>query len=120
MTEALAGAGDRDVAAASLQATADRLIDARRNRRAIAPVRDQLPPGDIDAAYRVQQINVARLEQEGRRRVGRKIGLTSAAVQQQLGVDQPDFGVLFDFMDFSGGPFAVSSLVSPRIEAEIA
>jgi 2-keto-4-pentenoate hydratase len=54
--------------------------------------------------------------------VGRKIGLTSEAVQRQLGVDQPDFGVLFNSMNLggAGAAFAVSSLISPRIEAEFA
>jgi 2-keto-4-pentenoate hydratase len=103
-----------------IQHTADRLLAARESRRPIAPVRAGLPPGDIDAAYAVQQLNVERLERLGRRRVGRKIGLTSKAVQQQLGVSQPDFGVLFDFMDFAGGPIRVSGLIAPRIEAELA
>ena len=104
----------------TIQTIADQLIDARRSRRPVPPIRSQLPAGDIDAAYQVQRLNVARLEREGHRRVGRKIGLTSRAVQQQLGVDQPDFGVLFDFMDFGRSPFAVSALVAPRIEAEFA
>jgi 2-keto-4-pentenoate hydratase len=57
----------------------------------------------------------------GARRVGRKVGLTAVAVQQQLGVDQPDFGVLLDDMDDSGsGVVDIGALLAPRIEAEVA
>lgn len=107
---------------AVIEAVADRLFVARRDRRPIPPVRALLPAKDIDAAYRVQQINVRRAIASGDRTVGRKIGLTSQAVQRQLGVDQPDFGVLFGAMNLGGmgAEFSVSSLISPRIEAEFA
>ena len=57
----------------------------------IAPVRGALEAGGIDAAYAVQERNTREWVDAGRRIVGRKIGLTSVAVQRQLGVDQPDF-----------------------------
>ena len=59
------------------------------------PVRDLLPANDLDAAYAVQRVNTERWLAEGRRPTGRKIGLTAKAVQKQLGVDQPDYGMLF-------------------------
>lgn len=101
---------------------ADRLLAARRMQNAIAPIRVELPAGDIAAAYVVQTLNAQRRQAEGRRRVGRKIGLTSEAVQRQLGVDQPDFGVLFDDMGYYGDDVTVplAGLIQPRIEAEIA
>jgi 2-keto-4-pentenoate hydratase len=106
----------------AIEATAERLFAARRDRRPIPPVRTLLPAGDIDAAYAVQQLNVRRRLESGRRIVGRKIGLTSEAVQRQLGVDQPDFGVLLDDMAFQGDDVAIplAGLIAPRIEAEIA
>ncbi|MDN3354335.1 fumarylacetoacetate hydrolase family protein [Actinomadura sp. DC4] len=99
----------------------DRLAAARADRRPCAPVRDVLPPGDIDEAYAVQSAWVADRLAAGARIVGRKIGLTNPAVQAQLGVDQPDFGVLFDDMDCpEGKPVDVTRLLQPRIEGEIA
>src|SRR6476620_10032925 len=67
-----------------------------------APVRDVLGSTDIATAYLVQQQLIAARVAAGAVVVGRKIGATSAAVQQQLGVTQPDFGVLLDDMDVSG------------------
>src|SRR3546814_2937793 len=61
----------------------------------VAPLRDGLESLDGSNAYRVQAINTEFWLSEGRRISGRKIGLTAKAVQTQLGVDQPDFGVLF-------------------------
>ena len=84
------------------------------------PVRGRLPP-DLDAAYAVQELNTRRWLAEGRRLVGRKIGLTSLAVQRQLGVDQPDFGMLFADMEVpDGGAVPAGLLLQPKIEAELA
>jgi 2-oxopent-4-enoate hydratase len=97
------------------------LAAARADRRPCAPVRDLLPPGDIDAAYAVQSSWVADRVAAGARVVGRKIGLTNPAVQAQLGVDRPDFGVLLDDMACPPGvPVDITRTLQPKIEAEIA
>ncbi len=87
----------------------------------IEPVRNGLPKGDVEAAYRVQQINTDHWVKDGRRIVGRKIGLTAKAVQTQLGVDQPDYGMLFaDMCIVDGEEISSGSVLQPRCEAEIA
>ncbi|WP_150290976.1 2-keto-4-pentenoate hydratase [Sphingobium estronivorans] len=88
---------------------------------AVPPMRDGLEPQDADSAYAIQTINTRYWEAQGRRIVGRKAGLTARAVQQQLGVDQPDFGVLFDDMQvIDGGTLDPARALQPKAEAEIA
>ena len=77
-----------------LQGHANRLSRAYR-AGAIEPVRHALTSATVEDAYAVQAINTDRWLGEGRVVVGAKIGLTSRAVQKQLGVGQPDFGMLF-------------------------
>jgi 2-keto-4-pentenoate hydratase len=87
----------------------------------IAPLRDGLQPTDAEAAYAIQSINTLIWTTHGRRIVGRKIGLTAKTVQAQLGVDQPDFGVLFDDMAIEdGGSLLRSTVLQPKAEAEVA
>ncbi|ATW05265.1 fumarylacetoacetate hydrolase family protein [Sphingorhabdus sp. YGSMI21] len=99
---------------------------ARRLRDAytggvIPPLRDGLDPVNADGAYDVQTINTRFWEAQGRRIVGRKAGLTAMAVQAQLGVEQPDFGVLFDDMAVAdGGRLDPARAIQPKAEAEIA
>lgn len=104
----------------AIEQAARRLADAAAAHTPCAPVRDLLGASDVAAAYAVQQHNVRRRLAGGARIVGRKIGLTSPAVQAQLGVDRPDFGVLFDDMDVTGTPVAMARLIQPKAEAEVA
>jgi 2-keto-4-pentenoate hydratase len=98
-----------------------RLAFAQEVGTPCAPVRDLLGSTDIGAAYAVQQAMVAAAHSAGRRTVGRKIGLTNPKVQAQLGVDQPDFGVLLDGMECPlGETIDIRRLLQPRIEAEVA
>ncbi|SBW22796.1 TodF product hydratase [Candidatus Protofrankia californiensis] len=100
---------------------ADRLTAATRQRRPCPPVRDLLGDGDIAAAYAVQRLLTRAAVGARRRLVGHKIGLTSVAVQRQLGVDQPDCGVLFaDMARAEDTPIDPADLLQPRIEAEVA
>ena len=76
---------------------------------------------EIDDAYAVQEENTKYWLKRGRLLSGRKIGVTSHAVQSQLGVNQPDFGMLFSDMAFADGQeISMSHLLQPRIEGEIA
>ncbi|GAB3196742.1 fumarylacetoacetate hydrolase family protein [Nocardioides hungaricus] len=111
-----ARASQSDIAAA-----AERLVTAYETGVPCPPVRDLIGREDVVAAYAVQRRLTARRLAAGAHVVGRKIGLTSPAVQQQLGVAQPDFGVLFDDMEYAGGDtIAVDAVLQPRAEAEIA
>ena len=103
------------------EAAAALLMAAVRSGQAIAPLRDRLAATSQEAAYAVQEVNTQAWLAEGRRLVGRKIGLTSLAVQAQLGVDQPDFGMLFADMAVGDGELvALGRLIQPKVEAEVA
>jgi 2-keto-4-pentenoate hydratase len=105
----------------NIQSIAARLREAQTSREPIAPVRDESQQDDAELAYAVQQVNVDLRAANGERIVGRKIGLTSPAVQQQLGVDQPDFGTLFASMAYGDNqPMPLALLIQPKVEAEIA
>jgi len=105
----------------AIEQAAERLWQAHATAQPCAPVRDLIGATDVDAAYAVQQRNTERWIAQGRRLVGRKIGLTSKAVQKQLGVDQPDFGMLFADMGVANGEaIDIARILQPKIEAEIA
>ena len=109
------------VSAKKIKELADRLRTAGETAVAIKPLRDELPAGDIAAAYAVQKVNTLFWLRKGRRLIGRKIGLTSKAVQKQLGVDQPDYGMLFaDMALYDGEEVSLSRLMQPKVEAEVA
>lgn len=105
---------------------ANRLHAAESARAPCAPIRDLIieaaAGGDpIASAYAVQRHNTQRQLDQGHRLVGRKIGLTSLAVQKQLGVDSPDFGMLFAHMAVGDGEeISMARTLQPKVEAEIA
>ncbi|MGV3654549.1 MAG: 2-keto-4-pentenoate hydratase [Noviherbaspirillum sp.] len=105
---------------------AQQLWDAQSSRLPCAPVREMITEaaegGDLLAtAYAVQSVNTVRMVQAGHRLIGRKIGLTSPAVQKQLGVDSPDFGMLFSSMAVGDGEeIDYSRILQPKVEAEVA
>lgn len=102
------------------EATARQLRDAY-DGETLPPLRSVLEPTDAAGAYAIQAVNTAFWVGQGRRIVGRKAGLTNPAVQRQLGVDQPDFGVLFaDMRVADGGVLDPALTIQPKAEAEIA
>lgn len=106
---------------AALREAADRLIAAAAAPEQCDPVRDIIGDGDITAAYAVQNLITEESLGRGRIVVGHKIGLTSPAVQQQLGVEQPDSGVLFaDMRVDNGSTIPAGRLLQPKVEAEMA
>lgn len=97
------------------------LYAAHRDAQPVAPIAARLPAQTLDAAYKVQRANLRRWTRDGRRPVGRKIGLTSPSVQRQLGVDRPDFGTLFADASYGNGEAVpLDALIQPKLEAEVA
>jgi 2-keto-4-pentenoate hydratase len=110
----------QDGRAIRLQAHADALWQAERDQAPIPSISGTDPELTVDDAYAIQTHNVERRLAEGRVVRGRKIGLTSRAMQQMLGVDEPDFGVLFDDMLIEDSvPIDLGRLCQPKVEAEI-
>ncbi|MFE5027510.1 2-keto-4-pentenoate hydratase [Streptomyces sp. NPDC056656] len=105
----------------AVTAAARRLEEAEATGRACEPVAELIGADDIALAYQVQQMVTRHRVERGARLIGRKIGLTSKAVQSQVGVDQPDFGVLFGDMRYADGELIpYGRLLQPKAEAEIA
>jgi 2-keto-4-pentenoate hydratase len=105
----------------TIEAAALALRKARKSRRPIPPLRTLWPELSEADAYPIQRLNLAHRAARGERIVGRKIGLTSKAVQAQLGVGQPDFGALFAGDVFGDGePVPLDRFIAPRAEAEVA
>jgi 2-oxopent-4-enoate hydratase len=109
-----------DEVESSIAEAAARLVAARKGPPT-EPVRDLIGSTDIDLAYKVQERVIGARLEAGAKVVGRKIGITSQAVMDQVGVDQPDFGFLLDEMSFADGePIPFASLLQPRAEVEVA
>ncbi|WP_331769121.1 fumarylacetoacetate hydrolase family protein (plasmid) [Embleya sp. NBC_00888] len=106
---------------AAVRKAADLLAGAAVTGVPCSPVRNLFSTPDVEIAYAVQRLNTDRRVAAGHRLVGRKIGLTSEAVQRQLGVDQPDFGALLSDMAVPGnGVVPCGRLLQPKVEAEVA
>lgn len=105
----------------TVNALADALRAAESSGKPIAPLTEGHPSLTVDDAYAIQTANTNRKLEAGRRIVGRKVGLTSRAMQEQLGVNQPDYGAITDDM-LVRAPASVdaSVLIAPRVEGEFA
>ncbi|ENO98166.1 2-oxopent-4-enoate hydratase [Thauera phenylacetica] len=105
----------------TIEALGDSLYDALVARTPIAPLSAAHPDMTIEDAYHVQQRMIARRLEKGDRVIGKKIGVTSKAVMNMLGVHQPDFGYLLDSMVFNEGESVdMDTLIQPKAEGEIA
>jgi 2-keto-4-pentenoate hydratase len=108
-------------ASEALETHAAALYEAELTRRPIEPLTEARPLLTTADAYAIQELNIRRRLAEGRVLRGRKIGLTSRAMQTLLGVDEPDFGALLDDMFVDDGEvIAVETLIQPKAEGEVA
>ena len=104
-----------------IEQAAQDLHEAERQRRQIRPLTIRHPDMDLADAYAVQDAWMAIKLAEGRSARGRKIGLTSRAMQQAMQIDEPDTGLLLDDMFFdSGAAIEASQFTDPRLEVELA
>ena len=99
----------------------DELYGALVSREAIEPLTSRYPEITVEDAYRIQQRMISRRLEKGERIVGKKIGVTSKAVMNMLGVGQPDFGCMLDGMAYQEGQAVeIKTLIQPKAEGEIA
>jgi len=96
------------------------LAEAERSRAPIAPLTDENPTIDVVDSYEIQLTNIRQRVAEGARVVGHKVGLSSKAMQQMMGVDEPDYGHLLDEMEvFEDKPVQAGRYLYPRVEVEV-
>ncbi len=104
-----------------IQNFAAQLAEAEVSRVGIDPLTVTDPEITVDEAYYIQLENIKKRLNEGQKIVGKKIGLTSVAVQKMLGVDEPDYGHLLDSMVIeNGGTIFCETMLQPKVEGEIA
>ena len=107
--------------AQTIAALARELYDARKSRTPLRHFSKRHPGMSIEDGYAIQRAWVALERADGRSIKGRKIGLTSRAMQQSSQIDEPDFAPLMDDMFFaSGGDIPIHRFIAPRIEVELA
>ena len=108
------------IPAATRDALAADLAQAERSRQPITPLTAGHPEIDVVDAYEIQLINIRQRVAEGARVVGHKVGLSSLAMQQMMGVDEPDYGHLLDEMQvFEDTPVRADRYLNPRVEVEV-
>ncbi|KHO17881.1 2-keto-4-pentenoate hydratase [Mycolicibacterium setense] len=96
------------------------LAEAERSRVPMTPLTDRYGDIDVVDAYEIQLINIRQRVAEGARIIGHKVGLSSKAMQDMMGVDEPDYGHLLDEMEvFENVPVPSSNFLYPRVEVEV-
>lgn len=99
---------------------AKELLEAERSCVGVEPLTQRDSNLTVEDAYQIQLETVEMKLAEGKKIIGKKVGLTSAAMQKMLNVNEPDYGHLFDDMVVeNNATVKVSSMISPKIEAEI-
>lgn len=99
---------------------AQALKNAEKTCIAIDQISKENTDFNVDDAYKIQLINIEKELTDGKRITGKKIGLTSLAVQNMLGVNTPDFGHLLDSMEVKNNTIDMNTMVQPKVEGEIA
>ncbi len=103
------------------EAVARTLATAERDRTPVPPLRDTWPDLDVVDSYTIQLLNIADRLRDGATVRGHKVGLSSKAMQEMMGVDEPDYGHLLSDMEvFSDAPVSVGRYCMPRVEVEVA
>ncbi|WP_294570878.1 2-oxo-hept-4-ene-1,7-dioate hydratase [uncultured Arthrobacter sp.] len=106
---------------ATIESIADELLEAGRSRAPVPLLTARYPAMTVEDSYAVQRLWRQRSEDAGRKLVGRKIGLTSRAMQAATGITEPDYGAIFDDMVFeSGCSVQWERYTRPRVEVELA
>ncbi|WP_410874379.1 2-keto-4-pentenoate hydratase [Nocardia sp. A7] len=99
---------------------ADELARAEDERVAVLPLVDRFPEIDVVDAYEIQLLNIQRRLRSGAKVVGHKVGLSSKAMQEMMGVDEPDYGhLLADMEVYEDVPVDTSKFLLPRVEVEV-
>ncbi|MEE1619826.1 2-oxo-hept-4-ene-1,7-dioate hydratase [Zafaria sp. J156] len=105
----------------TITAIADELVEAGRTRSPVPRLTARYPDMTVEDSYKVQNLWRQRSEENGRRLAGRKIGLTSKAMQAATGITEPDYGIIFDDMVLENGcTVKWDQYTHPRIEVELA
>src|SRR6476659_8557552 len=98
---------------------ADALRDAERDRSPIPPLRESWPEIDVVDSYEIQLLNIRRRLAVGTSVNGHKVGLSSKAMQEMMGVDEPDYGHLLSDMELAESePIEAARFLIPRVEVE--
>ena len=99
---------------------ANELIDAENHQYSVAPLTERYSELTVSDAYQIQLEVIGKKLKEGHEVIGKKVGLTSKAMQQMLGVDEPDYGHLLDDMKIADeATVKIAEFISPKVEAEI-
>ncbi|MBV7508220.1 fumarylacetoacetate hydrolase family protein [Bacillus sp. sid0103] len=99
---------------------ANELIDAENHQYSVAPLTERYSELTISDAYQIQLEVIGKKLKAGNEVIGKKVGLTSKAMQQMLGVDEPDYGHLLDDMKIDHeAKVKIAEFISPKVEAEI-